>query len=86
MNRRKLPNQHKSIPIFRNDQWNCFRWCVKNNIKIYPVPRKQHETTYEIEIFDNGTTQRSGVKYSYEEMALKLWELYCVIYDRNNTM
>jgi len=69
------------MDIYRLDQWECFAWCEKNNIRIYPVPRKWIIKEQEIEIDFRGKIIRSGKKYKLEEVQTKIWELYCHFYD-----
>lgn len=69
------------MDIFRFDQWDCFEWCTKNKIYVYPVPRKWHDKEQEIEVVMDGKTIRSGKKYKLKDVQLKVWELYCHLYD-----
>ena len=70
--------------IFRDDQSLCMKWCHDNAIKIYLVPKVWNSEEYEIEIMEQGTKIRSGVKYPVEDAYTKVWELYCHYYDANN--
>ncbi len=72
------------MDIYRSDQWDCFDWCEKNNIRVYPVPRKWIDKHQEIEVDIGGDITRSGTKYKLEEVQIKIWELYCHLYDENN--
>jgi len=72
------------MDIYRSDQWDCFNWCEKNNIRVYPVPRKWNDKHQEIEVDIRGDIIRSGTKYKLEQVQIKVWELYCHLYDENN--
>lgn len=69
------------MEIYRSDQWQCFEWCEKHHIKVYPVPRKWKDKEQEIEVDIQGEIIRSGTKYKLSEVQLKVWELYCHLYD-----
>jgi len=72
------------MAIFRMDQWECFDWCTKNKIKVYPVPRKWNDKEQEIEVNINGKITRSGKKYKLADVDEKVWELYCHLHDTRN--
>ena len=82
-----MARKRKPLPkeVFRNDQWKCMSWCLVNGIKIYHVPRKYYEKDYYIEIDDNTNKIRSPEQYPPKEASLKIWELYCYYYDKNNS-
>lgn len=61
--------------------YTCVDWCIKHNIKIYPLPHKWGEKENEIEISDNGNIIRSGKKYHEKTIHEKIYELYCHYYD-----
>jgi len=82
-----MARKRKPLPkeIFRTDQWECMSWCLANGIKIYYVPKKHHEEDYLIEIDHYTDKIRSTERYSVKEASLKIWELYCYYYDKNNS-
>jgi hypothetical protein len=78
--RKPLP---KEVSIYK--QWKSMSWCLDNNIKIYYVPKKYNEKDYFIEIDDNDNKTRSPKRYPVKEASLKISELYCYYYDKNNS-
>lgn len=76
---------YKKKHIFRSDQWRCMSWCLSRGIKIYIVPRRWDQEGNYVEIDNYTDKTRSTERYSDEEASLKIWELYCYYYDKNNS-
>lgn len=81
---KKKPRKPSNVKVYRQDQWKCASWCHDNGINIYHVPKRYNSDGFYIEVYSYGETTRS-IKYdTIDEASYKIWELYCVIYDRYN--
>lgn len=67
--------------VYRKDMHACYKWCLDNNIKIYPIASNSSEQF--IEVNNNGHITKSKEAYKIKELHLKIWELYCHFYDTN---
>ena len=61
----------------------CFSWCIKNDVKVYPVPTLNSKEMY-IEIDNRGLIIRSPQTYTSKTIYDKIHELYCHYYTTNN--
>lgn len=70
---------------FREDQLIAMNWCIKRGIKIFPKSSHYKSSECNIEVWNNGTKTISEEKYSKDDVATKIYELYCHFYDYNNS-
>jgi len=80
-----MAKRKKTIKVdeyYRIDMHTCYRWCLHNGIKIYPVA--SNTGSHYIEIDNNEIITRSPKEYTKKEVHKKVWELYCYFYDTNN--
>jgi hypothetical protein len=77
-------DRHRVKNYFREDQNVAMNWCVNRGIKIYPKPSNYKAAECSIEIWNNGTQTFSEEKYPKDDVATKIYELYCHFYDYNN--
>ena len=76
--------QRKKIEgYFRDDQGDAMAWCIRKAIKIHYRPVKYNAQEYKIVIYNNGNKTVSDKVYAKEEVATKVYELYCHFYDTN---
>lgn len=66
------------------------RWCLNNGVKIWYEPNKVKRGrswfatgTYSITVDNRGTITTPPIEYTEKEVATKVYELYCYIYDAN---
>ena len=70
---------------FREDQLVAMNWCIKRGIKIFPKSSHYKSSECSIEVWNNGTKTISEEKYPKDDVATKIYELYCYFYDYNNS-
>jgi hypothetical protein len=70
---------------FREDQLLAMNWCIKRGIKIFPKSSHYKSSECSIEVWNNGTKTISEEKYPKDDVATKIYELYCHFYDYNNS-
>jgi hypothetical protein len=70
---------------FREDQLLAMNWCINRGIKIFPKSSNYRSSECAIEVWNNGTKTISEEKYPKDDVATKIYELYCHFYDYNNS-
>ena len=82
-----MPKKRIPLPkvdVYREDQWRCQSWCLKNGVKIYHLPKRYNANGFYFAVESSGNITKS-IKYdTISEASYKIWELYCYIYDKYN--
>lgn len=65
--------------ITNEKHYEAFKWCVENNIRIYPKLRKSNYILiYEI----NGVAKTSGMEYQKNEYMEAIWDFYLFLFNK----
>ena len=64
-------------PGYNQEDWDAWRWCVRNNICIAPKAKSSNE--WYVDITNKGVTNTTPVTYGGKEIWIKIFE-YCKYY------
>ncbi|MBS9773829.1 MAG: hypothetical protein KGV59_01550 [Tenacibaculum sp.] len=61
-----------------------FNWCISNGIRIYPKPLDNYGKRLKIVVENKGNPKEGTEIYNNKEVYTKIYELYRLIYNREN--
>lgn len=64
----------------KDEEYIAFKWCINNNIKIYPIPESTIRWSIEVNI--NGKKHLSPESFPKVVIWQKIWEYYKYYYKK----
>lgn len=68
-------------PGYNEDDWEAYRWCVRNNIAI--GPKAYTEKTWKIDIINEGRTNTSPGTFGKNEIWQEIFKYCKYYYDKH---
>jgi hypothetical protein len=66
--------------LYTEKENEAFKWCISNNIKVYPKPKSQTEWYLIVNV--NGVERQSPEAYKKTEIWKNLFKFYTYYYDK----